>query len=172
MESQPGRPMPGPSPPEHDTALARRPPPLEQLVGVSVTPPALADGTEAQAREAALAELSHGDRAALLSVASTQPWLDPVRPFSCGHHLITEGLHALTGGPELELANVPGPFIHAAAELLERMARYVLTAGGALADGQVIALDGSRAMVLVKAVASEGAEDVTPTPVLRLVLLT
>lgn len=142
---------------------------IEEPVSVVVIPPALAEGTPAQARQAALAEASRNDRDTLPALASELPWLAPDAPFACGYYLRTDGLHALTGAPELELINVPGAFVRAAADLLKQLARYVLTSGSMLEDGQVLALDGSRAMVLVKAApAGEGAADL---PLLRLLLL-
>lgn len=142
---------------------------IEEPVNVVVIPPALADGTPAQARQAALAEASRNDRDRLPALASELPWLASDAPFACGYYLRTEGLHDLTGAPELELINVPGAFVRAAADLLNQLAHYVLTSDGALHDGQVLALDGSRAMVLVKAVPpGEGAGEM---PLLRLLLL-
>ena len=151
---------------------------VESLVNVLLVSPALAEGTEAHARRAALAEASRTDRAALASLAAEQPWLTPTRPFVCGAHLVTDGLHALTGGPELEIANVPGPFVRAAADLLNAMAGFVVTNGGTLEPGQVIALDEENMVLVLDGLPATGEDDAgaaggeSRPPTLRLAFLT
>ena len=151
---------------------------VESLVNVLLVSPALAEGTEAHARRAVLAEASRTDRAALAGLAAEQPWLTPARPFVCGAHLVTDGLHALTGGPELEIANVPGPFVRAAADLLNAMANFVVTNGGTLEPGQVIALDEANTVLVLDGLPATGDDDAgaargeSRPPTLRLAFLT
>ena len=151
---------------------------VESLVNVLLVSPALAEGTEAHARRAALAEASRTDRAALAGLAAEQPWLTPARPFVCGAHLVTDGLHALTGGPELEIANVPGPFVRAAADLLNAMANFVVTNGGTLEPCQVIALDEENTVLVLDGLPAAGdaaagvAGGESRPPTLRLAFLT
>jgi hypothetical protein len=135
------------------------PAPREEWVSIAIVPPTMAEGTPAQALQTALAEASRDDRAALATLAGQMPWLTPLRPFACGYHLMTEGLRELTGGPDLEVANVPGPFVRAAADLLDSVARYAVTNGAGLAPGQVIALDGSRYAILLQAVEDDPAAE-------------
>ncbi|HET8627627.1 MAG TPA: hypothetical protein VFL91_09420 [Thermomicrobiales bacterium] len=138
------------------------PAPREEWVSIAIVPPTMADGTPAQALQTALAEASRTDRAALADLAGQMPWLTPLRPFACGYHLMTEGLRDLTGGPDLEVANVPGPFVRAAADLLDSVARYAVTNGAGLEPGQVIALEGSRYAILLQAVDDAAAADGEP----------
>ncbi|HEX5502926.1 MAG TPA: hypothetical protein VFW96_09905 [Thermomicrobiales bacterium] len=151
------------------------PAPREEWVSIAIVPPTMADGTPAQARQTALAEASRTDRAALADLAGQMPWLTPRQPFACGYHLTTEGLRDLTGGPELEVANVPGPFVRAAADLLDTVARYAVTNGAGLAPGQVIALEGSRYAILLQAIEDAEQGDAPPRDApparLRLVFL-
>ncbi len=151
----------------------RRPetPAVGALVNVAVVPPAGAPGSEAAERQRALVEASRADRAALPGLAGELPWLSPRAPFACGHYLVTQGLRDLTGGPELELLNVPAAFVRGAAELLQTLARYLLTGGGALGPGQVIDLGAAGGVVLVTEAAHDEAEGGEGAPVLRVVLL-
>lgn len=130
---------------------AARPDALDDIVSVALVPPAGAPDSEAAARQSALVEASRADRGALAALAGEQPWLTPDRPFACGHYLVTQGLRELTGGPELEVANVPAAFVEAAAELLQSLARYLVRGQGTLMPGQVVNLGERGGVVLIAA---------------------
>lgn len=146
------------------------PAPDDVLVEIVDVPPEGAPDSEAAARQEALVAAGRGDRADLERLAGEQPWLSPGRAFACGHLLLTEGLHDLTGGPELEMVNVPAPFVPAATELLGELASYLFTNGVALAPGQLIDLGAERGGILVVAPA-EGPWIADDVDRLRIVFL-
>lgn len=161
-----------PEPPGLDAVKPTSPDVVDGTVSIIVVTPAMAAGTAAEARDAALAAASRGDRAHLAALAAEQPWLLPTESFACGCHVRTDGLFALVGAPEFELANVPAAFVPAASQLLNQLAHYVLTHGTTVRDGQVLALDRHGAMAMAKDVtaATEDQAD-GACPIMRLVLL-
>ena len=125
---------------------------IEDLDNVANVAPPDAVGSEAELRQEELAAASRTDRATLTALANDQPWLAPARSFACGHYLATQGLHDLTGGPELEIVNVPAAFLPSAVQLLQMVARHLARGEHDLQPGQVVNL-GEAGVILLAATA-------------------
>jgi hypothetical protein len=144
---------------------------IEDLVNVAIVAPPDAVGSEAAARQEALAAASREDRAALAALANEQPWLVPLRSFACGHYLVTQGLHDLTGGPELEVVNVPAVFLPSAVRLLQLVARHLARGEHSLQPGQVVNLGEAGVILLAATAPDEFRAGEHAEPPLRVVFL-
>ncbi len=144
---------------------------IEELVNVAIVAPPDAAGSEAAARQEALAMASQKDRATLAALANEQPWLTPMRSFACGHYLVTQGLHDLTGGPELEVVNVPAALLPAAVRLLQLVAHHLVRGEHTLHAGQVVNLGEAGVILLAATAPGELCAGEHAEPPLRVVFL-
>jgi hypothetical protein len=106
----------------------------DDYVTIGITPPELADGTNAFELNARLADMESRPDPALVAKA---PWLNQERAYRAGYYLLTHGLREAAGHPEIEICNVPGAMLGSAHDLLTALADYALNEG-AFAHGEAM----------------------------------
>ena len=105
--------------------------PIEDIT-IGVTPPHMAEGTEAFAVDRKM-----GDRATRPGTValSRLPWLRQDRSYRVGYYMLTHGLRQATGHREIEVCNVPALFVRSTMELLNTIADGILNDGLKLRHG-------------------------------------
>lgn len=93
------------------------------LITIGITPPELAPDTEAGELHDRLARRATRPP---MHIISRLPWMSQARAYRAGYYLMTHGLGEHAHHPELEICNVPGAFVGAAADMLNEIADYVL----------------------------------------------
>ena len=109
----------------------------EDYVHIGITPPDLADDTEAQRLDGRLASAETRPGPVALSML---PWLKQNVAYRAGYHLMTHGLKEHADHPEIEVCNVPGVLVRPAAALLNEIADYVLNSGRKIRPGETMSL--------------------------------
>lgn len=109
----------------------------EDFVHIGITPPDLADDSDAQRLDNLLA--NRDSRPDPLSLAKL-PWLKQNIAYRAGYHLMTHGLQEHADHPEIEVCNVPGVLVRPLAQLLNEIADYVLNSGRKLKPGETMSL--------------------------------
>ena len=103
---------------------------------IGVTPPSMADDTEAAAFEAKLGDAATRPGTVALS---RLPWLRQDRSYRIGYYMLTHGLRQ-AGHREIEVCNVPALYVGATRDLLNTLADHILNDGLKLRHGDTMGL--------------------------------
>lgn len=109
----------------------------EELIHIGITPPNLADDTEAQQLDTRLA--TPATRPGPIAL-SKLPWLKQNLAYRAGYHMMTHGLQEHAGHPEIEACNIPGVLVRSTANILNQIADYVLNSGNKIRPGDTMSL--------------------------------
>ncbi len=109
----------------------------EELIHIGITPPNLANDTEAQQLDTRLATPTTRPGPIALSKL---PWLKQNIAYRAGYHMMTHGLQEHAGHPEIEACNIPGVLVQSTANILNQIADYVLNSGNKIRPGDTMSL--------------------------------
>lgn len=108
-----------------------------KLIRIGITPPSLAEDSEAQRVDNRLS--NKATRPGPLAL-SKLPWLRQHLAYRIGYYMLTQGLSEHAAHPELEVCNVPGAYVRETERLLNGIADYVLNSGKAIKPGETMML--------------------------------